>query len=154
MRKHPLLLCSIDTTLRKNSPFTLLLLHLSPFCLHPSFFFPFLSALPLKSVPIFSVFSQQCSRKILLIASSFQLQDFLHAASQAEQFIESNLIKVSGLWLGSDVWQTDTQTGQAPLTVQLWPHKWPHLLQGKNIDSNKIICKILETTITGKAKIN
>lgn len=53
------------------------------------------------------------------------------------QFIESDLIKVSGLRLGSDVWETDTQTGQAPLSVQLWLNKWPHLLQGTNTDSNK-----------------
>lgn len=58
-KKNALLLCPIDTALQKNSTFffltpVVLLLHLSPSFLHPTFFFPPPPTLSLASVPIFS----------------------------------------------------------------------------------------------------
>lgn len=73
----------------------------------------------LISVPILSVFlcSSDPPKVLLNCFLIFRRQVFVYSAGQAVQLIGSNVIKVTGSWLGSDSWGTETQTLAVPLCV-------------------------------------
>lgn len=108
---------------------------------YPSFFIPFLSTyLPLLHLSYLSPFSpcsqRSAPQRFFKLLLHFNGRVFVYAAGQAAQLIGSNLIKVTGSWLGSDGWGATAQTVAVPLSFSMqlsaWFNKWTYLPHCKN----------------------
>lgn len=139
--KKQQLLCPLDTV-RLNYfyfPFPLFCyppLAPVPFLPPPYFFWPFLSTSLPRSIShicphSLCFLSGNAPQRFFKLLLHFSGRIFFRATGQAVQLIGSNSIKVSGSWLGSDVWETETRALEAPLSVQPWLNKWTRLLHRK-----------------------